>query len=534
MYQVRITSGTPTVIHGNGHRLKNAKIKYKKNAIGSFSFDIYPQNPGFNLLQQYATTIEVTDTRDGAVVFEGRVLDPAPSMDAKGMVKKSVTCEHVEAYLLDSTQPYVDPRTWDNVRAFVAYMLDVHNAHVPSHKRVQVGNVEVPTFKYSDGLYKGIPRGNTWEILHAQLTKSYGGEMRVRRTNGALYLDYGLKLGTTRSTTVELGKNIKSSRQEASPEGVITRLYPYGAKKTRREIDEDGNATDVETEERIGIEEANGGVAYIEDSAAVSKYGIIEGYHEWDDVTLASNLLSKAREWLTDNNAIPVSNTITALDLSLLGIDPDKFEFLDWYRCVNPLIGLDATLEIVEHTIDVTNPNASTFGVGEVSATGSGNMASLNGLSQKIEVIESQAKSSIANVQSSIASTQSKLLVMEDEIAAEVKKTVVTEITNVKTETSKEIVKLENKIEQSTSGYVLSIESSHGTVFPDGIIETVLTARVFKGTDELTAEEIAEVGEVVWYVDGEEVNRGITFTVNQGDVRDGAKVVAQLEGMKEE
>lgn len=532
MYQV---TANGTVIHGGVHRLKNAKVKFKKNSIASFSFDIFPQNPGFELLSPFSTTVEVVNTRDGAIVFEGRALVAEPSMDAKGVVKKAVTCEHVEAYLLDSTQTYLKERAWDNVGEYVSYVLNAHNARMPEHKRVYPGNVEIPTFKYSDGIYKGIPRERTWDVLHDKLVKSYGGEMRVRRgADGKLYLDYGLKLGSTRSTVVELGKNIKSSHQESNPENVITRLFPYGAKIKVTELDGNGNLTEVESEERVGIEEVNGGVAYIEDAAAVAKYGIIEGHHEWDDVTLASNLLPKAREWLADNNAVPISNTISALDLSLLGIDPDKFQFLDWYPCSNPLIGLDDTLEIVEHTIDVTNPPASTFGVGEVAATASGNMATLNGLSQKVEVVESETKSSIANVQSSIASVQSALLVMEDSILAEVEKTVTTEVTMVRTETQQGFEDIESKLEGSESTYVLSIESSHGTVFPDGVIETVLTAHIYKAGDELTAEEIAEEGEVVWYVDGIETARGITFTVNKGDVRDGAKVVAQFECEREE
>lgn len=539
MYQVRITSGQSVVIHGNGHRLANAKVKFKQNAIGSFSFDIYPQNPGFELLSQYTTTIEVVDTRDGAVVFEGRVLEPSPSMDARGAVKKSVTCEHVEGYLLDSTQTYLKERAWDNVGEYVSYVLDAHNARMPEHKRVYMGNVEIPTFKYSDGIYKGVPRERTWDVLHDKLVKSYGGEMRVRRGgDGRLYLDYGLQLGSTRPTVVELGRNMKSSRQETNPETVITRLFPYGAKIKVKELDGNGNITEVESEERVSIEDVNGGIPYIEDSAAIAKYGVIEGANIWDDVTIDSNLLSKAREWLTDNNAIPVSNTISALDLSLLGLDSHKFQFLDWYRCTNPLIGLDETLEIVEQTIDVTNPPASTFGVGEIAASASGDMATLNGLSQKVEVVESELKSSISNVQGSIESVQTALLVMEDSIVAEVEKTITTEVTVIRSETQQGFEDMEQSLEEkladSESTYVLSIESSHGTVFPDGVIATVLTAHIYKAGAELTAEEIAEEGEVVWYVDGVEAARGVTFAVNAGDVRDGAKVVAQYECERDE
>lgn len=77
--------------------------------------------------------------------------------------------------------------------------------------------------------------------------------------------------------------------------------------------------------------------------------------------------------------------------------------------------------------------------------------------------------------------------------------------------------------------YVLTIESSNGTVFPDGVIETVLTARVFRGESELTAAQVAEVGTVRWYVDGEEHAEGTTLAIKAGEITDGARVSAQLE-----
>lgn len=77
--------------------------------------------------------------------------------------------------------------------------------------------------------------------------------------------------------------------------------------------------------------------------------------------------------------------------------------------------------------------------------------------------------------------------------------------------------------------YVLTIESTNGTVFPSGVIETVLTARVFRGESELTAAQVAEAGTVRWYVDGTERGTGTTLAIAAGEIADNARVTARLE-----
>ncbi|MBR3689852.1 MAG: phage tail protein, partial [Eggerthellaceae bacterium] len=275
MYLITIhNDGVPTIIHGERHKLANAKITGERNQICSLSFDIYPNNLGYDLLRPLSTTVEVIDTRYGTLEFEGRVVMPVPSMDESGLVMRSVTCEHVEAYLLDSMQAYVEERQWETVGEFISYVLDVHNARMPEEKRVYLGTVDFHTYDTSDGLFCGIQREKTWNTLRSKLTDSFGGEMRVRRgSDGLLYLDYAEKLGTTRATPIKLGRNMKSSRREVNPNEVITRLYPFGAKKTVTETDEYGNETEVETEERLTIASVNDGCEYIEDAVAIEEYG---------------------------------------------------------------------------------------------------------------------------------------------------------------------------------------------------------------------------------------------------------------------
>lgn len=428
MFVVTMTNGGSTaVVHEPGSstvKLGDAKISREVNKIDSLSFTMYPDNPGWDMCEPFAATVEVTNTKTGRTEFEGRVILPAPQMDSDGSVYLSVTCEGVMGYLSDSTQGWKEEAHYDGdddeqtngLQQYLGILLDVHNAKVEEHKRIYLGDVTLQTFETTDGVTKGISRASTWDNINDKIINSFGGEMRVRRgDDGLLYLDYAEHLGTTRATVIEVARNMASGSREVDPNSVITRLYPYGCKLTRTETDESGNSTEVETEERLTIESVNDGVPYIDDTVAMAAYGIIEGYQEWDDVTVPANLLSKAQSWLGQNNAMPTSHSFTALDLALLGLDPDGFVIHDSYPCRNSLIGLDETLEIVKQTIDLNSPEDSTFDMGESTMRLSADIDK-GDITDSFEEFQSQTNTGITNVGNRVVSTQAAIQVFENRI----------------------------------------------------------------------------------------------------------------------
>lgn len=431
MYLIQIeTNGASTVIHEPGPssvKVEQAQISREVSKFDSLTFTMYPDNPGWNEVREFVTLVTVTNVTSGKVVFDGRALQVEPDMDSDGTPSRAVTCEGVMGYLCDSQQPYEDEEHYSDTGGtsglylYVQKLLQRHNSTVEEHKRVYPGQITLQTFDTSGGVTKGISRGSTWDNINDKLLKVFGGEMRVRRADdGKLYLDYAESLGTTRATEVTVGRNMAEASGSPDPSSVITRLYPYGCKLKRQEKDpETGKTTEVETEERLTVESVNGGVAYIEDATAKGMYGIIEGYQEWDDVTQPTNLLSKAREWLGENNRVPVSYSITALDLSLIGLDYDTFELHDSYPCRNPLIGLEETLEIVKQTIDVSEPEASEIDFGEVARTLS---ADIGGSATKgdVEYVKSQIKTEITNAENRLVTNMSSLAVDVDAIVATV------------------------------------------------------------------------------------------------------------------
>lgn len=442
MYVITITNnGTPTVIHEVGVskiKVDSASITREKNLIDSLSFDIYPNNPGYDLLVPFSTLITVYDTLNKKYKFDGRVLQPTDEMGSDGIVYKSVICESAMGFLNDSQQSYVaeehygDAGNLNGLQQYLKKLLDVHNSKVEDYKKIYLGNVTLQTFDTSSGVTKGISRASTWENINDKLIDSFGGEMRVRRASDELlYLDYAESLGTTRATRISIGRNMEDATREVDPNSVITRLYPYGAKITVEEENEDGTVTETETEERITIASVNNGVPYIDDAVAIEEYGIIEGIQEWDDVTLPQNLLNKAQDWLGNNNAMPVSHKFSAIDLSLIGLDYDEFELYDKYLCYNPLIGVDETLEIVKQTIEINEPENSTIEMGDSALVLSSGGLIDNDIREEFEQFKDETKTSITNVNNSVKTTQASINVFEDKIESIVSEQVESTVTEI-------------------------------------------------------------------------------------------------------
>lgn len=365
MYLVKIINdGVETIINhvstNNKSNRISGTIKQGINCINSFTFTIYPNNSGYHLVIPYRTLITVLNTKTNKYEFIGRVLKPSGNMSNSGLISKTFVCESELGYLIDSIQEYGE---YHNItpKQYLGIMLDRHNLNREDHKKFKLGNVTVKD--KNDSLYKYMAYDTTWKNINDDLLDTYGGELQIRYEGDIKYLDYLTEIGEVKETEIRLGKNIKDISEDKDPTSYITRLYPLGCKlKTK---DTEGN--EIDSEERLTIRTANGGVDYIDDTEAIAEFGIIEGYVTWDEVTEASNLLRKGQEYLKSQR-ITISNKITALDLSLIGLDIDTFEVGNYHPLKHELLDIDYTIRIIEKTISIENPQASTLTFGDKQA----------------------------------------------------------------------------------------------------------------------------------------------------------------------
>jgi|UniRef100_UPI003FD7948E phage-related protein len=359
MFIVTITNGAEnTIIHSDGtDRISGGKIAKTINAVDSFSFTIYPNNAGYDLLKPLTTSVKVYDESTDKDIFIGRVLKCPDSMDERGLICRKVTCEGRLGWLYDSVQPYVEYKMV-GISTVLSSFLSKHNSQVGADKRIELGQVTVTA---SNNYTYTANWDKTMDVIADKLVGKFGGEIQLRDKDGKVYLDYLESIGHGTDTTIELAVNLKTISREVDETAVITRLYPLGAKLT-------------DSEKRLTIGTVNGGKDYIEDSSLVTKYGIISGTQIWDDVTLASNLLSKGKEYLKSVNRAKVQYQITALDLSRIDKHIEQFELGCWYRVKNSLMGIDEDLRIVGISIDLDNPQASQLTFGDRFETLSGFM----------------------------------------------------------------------------------------------------------------------------------------------------------------
>ena len=489
MYIVKLINGaSETIIHGNIENITNGKIKEEINAIPSFSFSIYPNNAGYQLLTPFYTKVEVYDEKHQHIAFDGRVLVVEPSMDSSGLILKRVTCEGKLAYLNDTIQEYCAPKNW-TTKGLLQQILKVHNARVDVSKVINLGNVQA--VDSNDNIYVGIQYDSSWKTLVEKLVKKSGGEFQFRNVNGSLYLDYLKQIGEEKSTSIVLMKNMQSITQKIDSSSLITRLYPYGAKIKAK--DESGN--EKETEERLSISSVNAGKPYVEDAEYLSRYGVVETTQFWDDVNSLEILKSKGAAWLKENNRITVSYEIDAFDLSLIDVDSDELTVGNIYPVRNELLNIDEKLRVISRTIDVIEPHKTTLEFGSKKQTLTNMQTSIN--QYVVETVEKNVKANAEITQSNIDNTRKYAA----EITEDAKSTVVkmVESTNDELKETKLKVKSNGSAIEAMQKNVDSIDGAQLSGNKMYYLQTSLTGEPSKeSTEWSTVRPVSISGQHMW------------------------------------
>ena len=396
MYEVKlINDDKETIINAVSTHIDAPRItgtiKLGINTIDSFTFNIYKNNQGYDLIKSLKTKIEVINTKTNKVEFKGRVLLPKQKMSNLGLFTKTVVCESELGYLMDSTQRYGEYHNV-TVREFLEIIIEQHNKQVSEDKQFKVGQVTVTD--NNDSLYRFIGYEKTFNTIQDKLIDRLGGELRIRYINGVRYLDYLEEIGSVSTTEIRLAKNLVTLEEEKDPTSIITRLVPLGSKKTV--IDDNGEETEIE--ERITVAEINNGLDYIDDIEAMGEFGIIEDTVTFDDVNIVENLLRKGQEYLKSNNKIRKSYSITALDLSLIGLDINSIDLYNYYKVSNSLMNIDEELRVIEKTIKIESPEDSTVQVGEKFDDIKKYQLSVSKTANEVKEVQNKLNNTIATV----------------------------------------------------------------------------------------------------------------------------------------
>ena len=355
MYEVKIINNKEeTIINSVGASQYVPRItgscKFGINTIDSFTFTIFPNNDGYNLIYPLKTLVEVKNLNTNNVEFEGRVLLQTPKMDSNGIIYKTVVCESYLGYLNDSVQNY-EAISGVSVEELFKKIINNHNSQVENSKKFIIGEIKIGTSS-SDNEDRYLNYEKTFDSINKNLIERFGGELRVRKAGDNIYIDYIKEIGEKKNTVIALANNLISIEQEKDPSEIITRLIPVGAKLEN-------------SDERLTITSINGGINYVEDEEAIKEFGVIVDTVNFDDITEAIDLLNKAKSYLKENNKIKKKYKIDALDLSKIDLNFDSFEVGNTYRVINPLMNIDEELRIIEKTLDINSPQNSSLTFGD-------------------------------------------------------------------------------------------------------------------------------------------------------------------------
>lgn len=344
---------SPELIN-DGYDVINPKLTLELNKAGSLVFTMTTKNVMYNKLQKLKTTIKVysgiTKSRDN-LIWRGRVLH-----DEKDFYnRKQVYCEGELAFLNDSV---IRPYSYSNSVSYVLReYLAQHNSQVSSDRQFAMGEVSV-TDNNDYIVRSSIQYPNSLNEMTEKLINILGGYFKVgfrHADENDRVLNYVTQYGKISNQVIKFGENLLDIAEFIDATNVFTILIPLGKK---------AETTDGTEGARLTIESVNNGKDYIENTTASALFGKIARTQIWDDVTEASNLLTKGKAVLDANIEMAVTLSIKAVDLHLIDVNTDEIGLGDYIQVVSEPHGLDKFFLCSKIVLDMASPDKTEYTLG--------------------------------------------------------------------------------------------------------------------------------------------------------------------------
>ena len=372
------------------YKIGKGSITLETNKSGSFKFSIYPDHPYYDSFVRLKTVITVY--KSDKIVFRGRILNDVTDYRNN----KVITCEGELGFLQDSIiRPFEFTGTPEQLfRKFI----EEHNSQVDDFKKFNIGTVTV----VDPNNY--IARNNSayesaLSNLNSRLIEdSLGGYFYITHgedgTDQTPTINYLADFTKISSQIVEFGSNLKNYTKTVKAEDIATVIIPLGA-----EVDDGDENTE---NKKLTINSVNDGKDYIQSDPGVTLYGRITKVVEWNDVTEASNLKSKAEAYLDSVIKQNITIELNAIDLHLLDRTIESFNVCDYIRVISEPHNFDSTLLCNKQTLDILKPENDSIVLGYTYST----FTEINGKM-------SSAVSRIINIRSTVNNLSNRVVVLD-------------------------------------------------------------------------------------------------------------------------
>lgn len=335
------------------------------NTHGSLSFQVAQTNPLYDSLSERLTLVKVSSDTKNRKVWFGRVMSIEKGFNNVLMVY----CEGELGCLCDSMhRPFGFNGSPEDL---FGDLLDVYNGSHTIGFPLAKGRVSV-TDPNNYIVRSSTDPMNVWDRMSDSLFgSSLGGYIlpRYDEATDTHYVDYlalddGDQYAVNSSQVVEFGQNLLNFVRTTSASDIVTVLIPYGA--TVSEGDAPTPASGIETWDgnRLTVKSVNSNRDYITNDDGVALWGRIVGSRIWDDVTIASNLLTKAQAWLAAQMAKAITIEASAVDLAYINADIDQIQVGEYVRVISKPHGLNALLLCTKKSTPLTSLEQSAIVLG--------------------------------------------------------------------------------------------------------------------------------------------------------------------------
>lgn len=340
-------------------KIGKGQVTLETDKSGSFVFSLYPDHPYYDAFVKMRTVITVY--KSNRIVFRGRVLNDATDY----WNNKVLTCEGELGFLQDSIiRPY--EFTGTPVELFTQ-LVEAHNRQVGAFKRFKVGTCTVVDpngyiVRSNEG-YESALSNMTSRLLE----DTTGGHFYITHgddgTDETPTIHYLADFTKEATQAIEFGSNLKKYTKKTNAADIATAIIPQGA--TINYTDPTGAQASVV----VGIAGVNDGVDYVYSEAGVALYDWIFQTVKWDDVTDATILLAKAKEYVKTVIEQAVTLELTAIDLHLLDRSIDSFNVDEYVRVYSEPHNFAASLLCKKQTLNLLKPENDTVTLGHTYST---------------------------------------------------------------------------------------------------------------------------------------------------------------------
>lgn len=341
-----------TVLHDpytDGLKIEGTIAK-EINKVDNFTFKMYDQGVAEQIMP-IKDYIRVYNTKTQEYDFEGRIFNISKGTDQNGAPYFEFVCEGLLGFFHDAG--IGNGRGKKTLKEHLLYFLGVYNRLIQSdeEKVIQAGNLTYSQIN-RQLTFEWFPEDSTFEIVVNRLISENGGELQLRREGENLYLDWLDNIGHISATPIHTGHNLLKDEKSSDFSDYGTVYVPLGAKIG-------------DTLSRLTIREVNGGIEYLYDSGRAT-FGRLMKWLVYDDVDDPAELKRLAQEDLDNQKFSKDQYTVSALDLSLNGLDIEGFKLGNGYVLTDDILQIkNEILRVVKINIDINEPQLSNVTIGD-------------------------------------------------------------------------------------------------------------------------------------------------------------------------